>query len=49
MKKLATLIGGIVCLSIMKQPKRTLPERIINNYYISKGCGCGGKCGGCKH
>lgn len=55
MKKLATLIGGIVCLGIMSKPKTPEHPRIINNYFIAKGSsggcsgGCGGNCGCGKH
>lgn len=55
MKKLATLIGGIVCLGIMNKPKTPERPRIVNNYFITKGgsggCsgGCGGNCGCGKH
>lgn len=47
MRKLATLIGAIICLSIMDKPKREAPPRVVNNYFIKSG-GCGG-CGKCRH
>lgn len=54
MKKLASLLGAIVCLIVMDKPKAEKPTRtVINNYFIkgtsNGGCGsCGGncKCGG---
>lgn len=48
MKKLATIIGGLVCLSVMNKPKRQEPPRVINNYFITKS-GCGGRCNCGKH
>lgn len=46
MKKLATLIGGLVCLSVMKKPRRQASPRVINNYFITKAGSCGGSCSG---
>lgn len=45
MKKIATLIGGLVCLNIMKKPRTPDVPRVINNYFITK-TGCSGSCGG---
>lgn len=49
MKKLAMILGGYVCLKIMKQPKTPLPVRTVNNYFIKSGGGCSGSCGGHCH
>lgn len=49
MKRLAIMLGGLVCLKVMKQPKAPLPVRTINNYFIKSGGGCGGSCGGGCH
>lgn len=48
MKKLAALIGGLVCLSVMSKPKEEKPTKVINNYFITK-TGCGGNCQCGKH
>lgn len=45
MKKLATIIGTIVCLKAMSKPKSATIVRTVNNYFIKSG-GCGGHCGG---
>lgn len=49
MRKLATLIGSLVCLSVMKKPKTRIPTKVVNYYFVKKGCSgsCGGHCG--KH
>lgn len=46
MKKLAVMIGSIICLKVMGQPKLSPPPRVINNYFVTKSSGCGGNCGG---
>lgn len=46
MKKLARLIGGLVCLSVMKKPRHNASPHVINNYFITKSGGCSGSCGG---
>lgn len=49
MKKLASIIGVLVCWAVMDQPKKETLPRVVNNYYISKSGGCSGSCGGnCK-
>lgn len=48
MKKLATLIGGLICLSVMNKPKTPVQPPVINNYFITK-TGCGGGCSCGKH
>lgn len=45
MKKLATVIGALICVKIMGQAKSTIPVKTINNYFIKSG-GCSGSCGG---
>lgn len=51
MKKLATIIGSLICLSIMKQPKTQNSPRTVNNYFIKSGCSgsCGENCKCGKH
>lgn len=47
MRKLVTLLGGLICIKIMSQPKNTIPVKTVNNYFIRSGCG--GTCGCGKH
>lgn len=44
MRKIATIIAGLACLSAMSKPSSKKPQ-IINNYYIRNTKTC---CGGCK-
>lgn len=52
MRKLATIIGALACLSAMKEPPTRKSPNVVNNYFIKSSGGCGGSCGGnchCKH
>lgn len=46
MKKLATIIGAVVCLKTMRKPKSPAIVRTVNNYFIKSSGGCSGHCGG---
>lgn len=48
MKKLATIIGGLICLRVMSKPKTPEIPKVINNYFITK-TGCSGGCSCGKH
>lgn len=43
MRKLATIIAGLACLSAMKQPTKKEPQ-VVNNYYIRNTKTCCGHC-----
>lgn len=51
MKKLASILGGFICVIIMSQPKQERNPQTINNYFIKSGCSgsCGGHCHGGGH
>lgn len=46
MKKLASLIGVLVCWKLMDQPKTDRTPNVTNYYFIKKGCGGNCHCGG---
>lgn len=46
MKKLSIIIASIVCYKLMGKPKSQVPAKVVNNYFIKRGCS--GNCH-CKH